>query len=165
MVKKSQTTLDKEQAQLALCQQLIIGNSYRSQEHLKQAMQRHGYRDISQSTISRLLRLLGVVKVRNAKGQKIYALGPQAQPEPDVSRPIADMVVHVVHNDEFILVSVVSGYARAVARVIDHRALPEVLGVVATSNIVWIAPRDTRNILRLYRQILHTLELEPAYTE
>ncbi|WJV52260.1 ArgR family transcriptional regulator [Pectobacteriaceae bacterium CE90] len=162
MVKKSQTTLDKEQAQLALCQQLIIGNSYCSQEQLRKEMQRRGYQGISQSTISRLLTLLGVIKIRNAKGHKIYALSPQGQPEPDASRPIADMVVHVEHNHEFILISVVSGYARAVARVIDHHALPEVLGVVATSNIVWIAPRDTRNILQVHQRVLRSLGLEEA---
>ncbi|SUY05876.1 transcriptional regulator [Citrobacter youngae] len=61
----------KEQKQLAICQRLITEKSYLSQEALRRDLQQHGFTGISQSTVSRLLKLLGAIKIRNTKGQKI----------------------------------------------------------------------------------------------
>lgn len=74
--------VSKEQQQLALCQQLILQHSYLSQESLRQDLQRHGYPTISQSTVSRLLKTLGVIKIRNSRGQRIYTLNSLMQPLP-----------------------------------------------------------------------------------
>jgi arginine repressor len=99
-----------------------------------------GFDSISQSTVSRLLKLLGVIKIRNAKGLKIYSLNHQLRPAPDAARTVSEMVVSVEHNSEFILIHTVAGYGRAVARILDYHQLPEILGVVAGSSIVWVAP-------------------------
>ena len=98
----------KEQLQLAVCQRLISEKSYLSQEEIRRDLQRHGFDSISQSTVSRLLTLLGVIKIRNAKGQKIYSLNPQLRPVPDAARSISEMVVSVEHNSEFILIHTVA---------------------------------------------------------
>lgn len=60
----------KEQKQLAICQRLITEKSYLSREALRRDLQQHGFTGISQSTVSRLLKLLGAIKIRNTKGQK-----------------------------------------------------------------------------------------------
>lgn len=60
----------KEQLQLTVCQRLIAEKSYFSQEELRRDLQERGFETISQSTVSRLLKLLGVIKIRNAKGLK-----------------------------------------------------------------------------------------------
>jgi len=60
----------KEQKQLAICQRLISEKSYLSQEALRRDLQHHGFTGISQSTVSRLLKLLGAIKIRNTNGQK-----------------------------------------------------------------------------------------------
>ena len=49
---------------------LITEKSYLSQEEIRRDLQNHGFDSISQSTVSRLLKLLGVIKIRNTKGQK-----------------------------------------------------------------------------------------------
>ncbi|MDI8800023.1 hypothetical protein MJM59_33035, partial [Salmonella enterica subsp. enterica serovar Montevideo] len=46
-------------------------------------------RVVRQSTVSRLLKLLGAIKIRNTKGQKIYSVNPQRRPSPDAGRSIA----------------------------------------------------------------------------
>jgi transcriptional regulator of arginine metabolism len=150
---------EKDHNQLTLCQRLIVHKSYQSQEELRRDMQLHGFESISQSTVSRLLKLLGVIKIRNAKGQKIYALNPQSQPAPDAARSIAEMVMSVEHNAEFVMIHAVHGYGRAVARILDYRALPEILGVVAGSSIVWIAPREVQKTAQVHRRVLQTLGL------
>ena len=151
MVNKSQATLDKEQKQLALCRTLIAGHAYRSQEALRRD------RQVSQSTVSRLLSLLGVIKTRNARGHKIYILPPKPEALPHAACRLAEMVLSIEANHEFILVQTVAGYGRAVGRVIDHCALPEVLGVVAGSSMVWVAPRNSQAIAQTCRQLCRLL--------
>jgi arginine repressor len=103
------------------------------------------------------LTLLGVIKIRNAKGQKIYSLNPQLRPVPDAARSISEMVVSVEHNSEFILIHTVAGYGRAVARILDYHQLPEILGVVAGSSIVWVAPRIVKHTALVHKQINYLL--------
>lgn len=147
----------KEQLQLAVCQRLISEKSYLSQEAIRRDLQYHGFDAISQSTVSRLLKLLGVIKIRNAKGQKIYALNPQLRPVPDAARTVSEMVVSVEHNSEFILIHTVAGYGRAVARILDYHQLPEILGVVAGSSIVWVAPREVKHTALVHKKINYLL--------
>ena len=147
----------KEQKQLAICQRLISEKSYLSQEALRRDLQHHGFTGSSQSTVSRLLKLLGAIKIRNTKGQKIYSVNPQSRPAPDAARSIAEMVVSVEHNSEFILIHTVAGYGRAVARILDYHQLPEILGVVAGSSIVWVAPRVVKRTALVHKQINYLL--------
>lgn len=137
MMKLYQPASEKEELQLSVCQRLIGEKSYLSQEEIRRDLQNYGFETISQSTVSRLLKILGVIKIRNTKGQKIYSVNPQLRPAPDAARSISEMVVSVEHNSEFILIHTAAGYGRAVARILDYHALPEILGVVAGSSIVW----------------------------
>lgn len=147
----------KEQLQLTVCQRLIAEKSYLSQEEIRRDLQERGFETISQSTVSRLLKLLGVIKIRNAKGLKIYSLNPQLRPAPDAARTVSEMVVSVEHNSKFILVHTVAGYGRAVARILDYHQLPEILGVVAGSSIVWVAPRVVKRTALVHKQINYLL--------
>lgn len=157
MSKKSTATREREQNQLALCRRLIVEHSFNSQQQIRLALQRQGYPDISQSRVSRLLTLLDVIKIANARGEKIYALSPLFQSKPDAISPLSAMVLSVDYNEKFVIAHVVAGYARAVARVIEHASLADVLGIVATNNSIWIAPRNTRKTLQLQRAVLALL--------
>ncbi|MEX9253274.1 arginine repressor [Pseudenterobacter timonensis] len=147
----------KEQLQMAVCQRLISERTYLSQEEIRRDLQDHGFDSISQSSVSRLLRLLGVIKIRNAKGQKFYTLNPQLRPAPDAARSISEMVMSVEHNNEFILIHTVAGYGRAVARILDYHQMPEILGVVAGSSVVWVAPRVVKRTALVHKQINYLL--------
>ncbi len=163
MSKKSTATLDRENSQLTLCRQLIDAHSFHSQQEIRMALQLRGYPEISQSTVSKLLTLLDVVKVANARGEKIYALASVLQSKPDAVSPLSAMVVSVDYNEKFIVVHVAAGYACAVARVIEHWKLDGILGVVATNNCIWIAPRTAHAIRRLHQHI--TALLQPCSGE
>jgi len=149
----------KEQQQLAVCQRLVTEKSYLSQEAIRRDLQRHGFAAISQSTVSRLLKLLGIIKIRNPNGQRHHAPNPQLRPTPDAARCLSEMVVNVEHNREFILIHTAAGYGRAVARILDYHALPEILGVVAGSSIVWVAPRDVQRTPQVYRRVNYLLKM------
>ena len=157
MTNKIETSWGKEQRKLALCRKLVVSQRYSSQEEIRQMM-RSGYQGISQSTVSRLLKMLGVMKVQNAKGKKVYSLNALHHPAPDINEPLSAMLIDVEHNDKFVLIHMNSGYAKAMARIIDLCAWPAVLGVIASSNVVWIAPRDTRDVTQLHQRLLNLLD-------
>jgi transcriptional regulator of arginine metabolism len=152
-MKNGLSTFEKEQLQLTTCLNLINERNYQSQEEIRSDLQRSGFGKISQSTVSKLLKLLGVIKIRNSKGQKIYSVDPQLRPMPGPERQIAEMVTSVEHNNEFILIHTVAGYGRAIARILDHLEIPEIVGVIANSNIVWVAPRHMKYISFVYEKI------------
>ncbi|CAI1793728.1 ArgR family transcriptional regulator [Serratia proteamaculans] len=158
MTNKIETSWGKEQRKLALCRKLVVSQRYSSQEEIRHQMMRSGYQGISQSTVSRLLKMLGVMKVQNAKGKKVYSLNALHHPAPDINEPLSAMLIDVEHNDKFVLIHMNSGYAKAMARIIDLCAWPAVLGVIASSNVVWIAPRDTRDVAQLHQRLLNLLE-------
>lgn len=160
MAKKPASSCEKEQLKLALCRNLILTQRYSSQEELRHEMTRAGYQGISQSTISRLLKALGVMKIQNAKGKKVYSLNAFHHPVPGINEPLTSMVLSVEHNEKFVLIHMNSGYAKAMARIIDLCAWPAVLGAIATSNVVWVAPSDTQNTVQLHKRLLTLLELD-----
>ncbi|RWR01469.1 ArgR family transcriptional regulator [[Pantoea] beijingensis] len=157
MAKKCSKAREKESQQLLLCRRLIANNHYHSQQNLRQDLQKYGYHNISQSTVSRLLTTLDVIKTTNVRGEKIYALNPQQQAKPDVLRPVSDMILSVDYNAKFVIIEVIAGYARPVARIVESHNLSGVLGVVASNNHVWISPRNTNNTYLLYRRISYLL--------
>lgn len=61
---------ESDLAQLDACRQIIGQHCYSTQEEIRRELAERGFADISQSTISRLLRRLGVAKAQNANGKK-----------------------------------------------------------------------------------------------
>ena len=54
------------------CKQLLQQQSFSTQDDIRYALIKLGHNDISQSTVSRLLTRLGVTKIPNAYGKKMY---------------------------------------------------------------------------------------------
>ncbi|WP_413724195.1 arginine repressor [Sodalis sp. RH16] len=157
MIKKSTDSVAKEQRKLDLCHQLISSNNYASQDEIRREMIRAGYTRIGQSSVSRLLKSLGVTKVRNAKGIKVYTLDQRHQARPAIENPLSSMVLGVEHNTHFVLILTIAGYARAIAKVLDLQNLPGILGIVAANSSVWVSPRRDYSVLHLYKHISRLL--------
>lgn len=143
---------DKEFMQISVCQYLISHNSYTSQENLRQSLQQHGFHGISQATISRLLKLLCVVKIPNARGEKVYKL-VQPQQAFFAACCVADMVLSIEHNQQFILIHTMPACAIYVAKTLEQSNIYGILGKVAGNDVVWISLKDNRNIPRVYQKV------------
>jgi len=160
MITKPPVRPEDEQQKLALCHKLISSNSYISQDEIRREMIRAGYPRIGQSSVSRLLKTLGVTKVRNAKGIRVYTLDQRHQTRPAIENPLSSMVLGVEHNTHFVLILTISGYARAIAKVLDMQNLPGILGIVAANSSVWVTPRNEYSVLYLYKYIARLLARE-----
>lgn len=102
--------------------------------------------EISQSKLSRLLRLLGVGK-QNLNGQLVYQLPDQEEHLPTPDSPISDLVTDIRHNEQLIVILTSPGAAQIIARQLDarHDSLG-ILGVVAGDDTLFIAPASTREL-------------------
>lgn len=142
----------KELTQLSVCQYLISQNNYTSQEEIRCSMQKYGFTTISQATISRLLNQLGVIKVPNARGDKVYCIAHSLQ-NFCIADSLSRMIISIEHNQQFILVRTLTACANYVTQALERQMMAEILGIVYSNDMLWITPADTRQTARVCQQI------------
>lgn len=128
-----------------VCRRLLQQQSFSTQESLRNELIDLGYDDVSQSTVSRVLTKLNVVKVPNAYGKKVYCLSMENEGI-QVDSSISSQVEFVTHNQLIVVVRTHPGSAQLVARIIDIQPHEEILGTVGGNDTVMIAPKDINRI-------------------
>jgi transcriptional regulator of arginine metabolism len=138
----------------------------RDRELSTQAEVAHALRDEGietvQTTISRDIAQLGLVKVRNARGKLVYAL-PGAEDLDRLSSLAAALrrwATGITSTGNLVVVTTPPGYANALARAIDEAALPDVAGTIAGDDTIFVAARDGIPGVDLARELQHHLEGE-----
>jgi transcriptional regulator of arginine metabolism len=115
-----------------------------SQHEIQQELARIGH-DATQSTISRDLEELGLVRVRDPEGRLRYALPTEAAATAVASRLrmlLSEFVVSVEASGNLVVAVTPPGAANAVAEAIDHAAVDGVLGTVAGDNTILIIAKE-----------------------
>ena len=100
--------------------------------------------DAVQTTVSRDIAQLGLVKVRSADGRLVYAL-PGAADLDRLSELTAAMrrwVASLTAANDLVVIRTPRGYATPLADAIDEAGLADVAGTVAGENTIFVAPRD-----------------------
>ncbi|HEU0337373.1 MAG TPA: hypothetical protein VFR43_12500, partial [Gaiellaceae bacterium] len=114
-----------------------------TQAEVAAALRDAGY-DVVQTTVSRDLADLGLVKVRAPSGRLVYA-APGAG-DADRLRAIAAAMrryaVGVEVSGSLVVVTTPAGYASALAQAIDEGAHPGIAGTIAGDNTIFVAARD-----------------------
>lgn len=117
----------------------ILGgaNEIASQEELQQQLEARGFK-VTQSSISRDLRALGILKVSGR-----YVPSGALAAGADELQALAHAVRHVrPAGPNLLIVRTPPGQASAVGFAIDHAAWPEVVGTVAGDDTVFVAVRS-----------------------
>ena len=138
----------------AACKRLLQQQSFATQDDIREALIAQGYQDVSQSTVSRLLSRLGVAKVPNAYGKKVYCLTVENEGV-QVDSSIASQIEFITHNQLVVVVRTHPGCAQLVARLIDVQPHREILGTVGGNDTVMVAPRDINHI-EMCEQVVRT---------
>lgn len=132
-----------------------------TQSEVADALRDEGY-DVVQTTVSRDIAQLGLVKVRDEEGRLVYAL-PEAA---DLSRleeltaAIRRWTLRIAPTGNLAIVHTPSGYANALARAIDDAALPDVAGTVAGDDTIFVAAAEGVSGAELADELRHHLEGE-----
>jgi transcriptional regulator of arginine metabolism len=146
---------DRQGAILRLVQQQKLS----TQEEVAAALREAGY-DAVQTTVSRDIAQLGLVKVRGDDGTLAYAL-PGAADLTRISELTAALrrwVVGLAPSGPLVVVHTPPGYANALARAIDAARLPDIAGTLAGDDTIFVAPRDGLTGAQLAEELTHHLE-------
>lgn len=134
---------------------LLAEQRFTSQDALARALGREGF-EVTQATLSRDLRILGVGKGPGPDGATFYALPAPAVEAFDRARMRLDLKafvngVEVAQN--LVVVKTPPGHANGVGRAIDLLAFPGTLGSVAGDDTLLVVMKDGSGARRLKRHL------------
>jgi transcriptional regulator of arginine metabolism len=142
-------------ARLQAIRRIIADTEVDSQERLTELLRREGF-PVTQATLSRDLKRLGIGKAPTADGRYTYvAAEGEVKPGSDGTY-IQDFkrgFLAVEFSGSLGLMRTLPGHASSVASALDNLRVREVLGTIAGDDTVLIVPRDGVTPLRLLRAL------------
>ena len=145
--------MNRRQRQAAILD-LVREDELGTQAEVAAALARAGF-DVVQTTISRDIGELGLVKVRGSDGRLVYA--PPGTPDRDRTARIGGAVRRYALSVEpagpLVVVLTPSGYASALAQAIDEATHPAIAGTIAGDNTIFLAPRDGTSATALAKEL------------
>jgi transcriptional regulator of arginine metabolism len=147
---------ERQGAILRLVQERALG----TQAEVAEALRGEGI-DAVQTTVSRDIARLGLVKVRSADGRLVYALPGAADLDrlAELTTALRRWTVSIAAANDLVVIRTQRGYATPLADAIDDAGLDDVAGTVAGENTIFVAPRDGltgRELDELFRHHLET---------
>lgn len=140
----------------AIILELVEEHRIHSQEELRELLAEHDV-DVTQATLSRDIRELGLVKVADSEGRPYYTLPPETwQKGPPLQRLLPTLFVGAEGVGNLLLVKTLAGGAQPIAEALDWEEWPEVLGTVAGDDTILVILRKARD-LRTVQQKLEEL--------
>jgi transcriptional regulator of arginine metabolism len=122
---------------------LIREQAISTQTELSAALTAAGHA-VVQTTVSRDIHELGLVKVRNADGKLVYA--PPGATDMDRIRELGGALRQLMLSCEpsgnLVLITTPSGFAQALSEAIDRSGHPMILGTVAGENTILVVARE-----------------------
>jgi len=138
----------------AVILELINGEEVRNQEQLRARLKARGY-DVTQATLSRDIRDLGLVK-RSADGAyQVQGAEPIVPPSAGIAlqRALAEYASGVDCVEQLVVVRTGAGQAQPLALAIDRAKLQQVVGTLAGDDTILVISRDARHAKALARQL------------
>jgi transcriptional regulator of arginine metabolism len=112
-----------------------------TQTELVEALHSEGH-DVVQTTISRDIHELGLIKVRHESGRLVYAFPEDVGPGEEVSEALSRWALTIEPSGQLVVVTTPYGYASALAQAIDVARHSHVAGSIAGENTVLLVARE-----------------------
>jgi transcriptional regulator of arginine metabolism len=122
-------------------QEIVRKRQVRSQEELSSLLNQNGV-DVTQSTLSRDIRELGLVKARGS--YQISGELNAAPPDEILRRAFNQFVIRTGVSSNIVMIKTAPGNAHSIGAVMDAAQWPEVLGTVAGDDTVFVLLRNSR---------------------
>jgi transcriptional regulator of arginine metabolism len=134
---------ENKQTRHFVIKQLLESRSISSQNKLRIELKKQGFK-VTQATLSRDLRELGVSRSSSSNGSKYVS---QQTPAIQALRPlIGEEVVFINTNENLIVIGTLPGCASVVGEFIDSQKNKDIIGTIAGDNTLLIIPSSVRKI-------------------
>src|SRR5262245_16306093 len=151
--------MNRKQRQAAILR-LVRERTISTQGELADALREAGF-EVVQTTVSRDVAELGLVKVRAPSGRLVYA--PPGASDADRLRGLAAAMrrygTGVEATGNLVVLSTPSGFASALAQAIDEGRHPAIAGTIAGDNTIFVAVHEGASSIALRDELLgHLVE-------
>ena len=148
------TKVERQQRILRLVERQHLS----TQSELADALRGEGI-DTVQTTVSRDIAQLGLVKVRNGNGKLVYALPGAADLRriEELATAMRRWATAMTSAGQLLVITTPNGLAAPLADTIDEAGLADVAGTVAGENTIFVAARDGMTGADLEEQFRHHL--------
>ena len=127
----------------ALILRVIGDERIENQDRLRAALARHGV-EVTQATLSRDLRELGLVKLSDPAGGGFYARPEEAVARPPLEKLLPALLLSVDGVGPFVVLKTAEGSAGAVSAALDQAGWDDVLGTLAGDDTILVIARSER---------------------
>lgn len=136
-------SMTKKQGRQAAIRELVSAYEVGSQEELRQLLVERGV-DVTQATLSRDIRDLGLARVSAEGGIRYVMPGSLADEEdkPLLASLLPQLFSRIGGVGELIVLHTVRSGAQPIAEAIDQEEFPEVLGTIAGDDTILIVTRS-----------------------
>jgi transcriptional regulator of arginine metabolism len=138
--------------------EIISKEAIETQEDLALALNKAGFK-VTQATISRDIKELGLIKIPAENNVSYYSLGierPFPRIEGQLKRLFRDSVVSLDTSENLIIIKTHPGGAQAVASAIDQAGWREIIGTVGGDDtiLVVVKPKTaTGDVLKRFKEL------------
>jgi transcriptional regulator of arginine metabolism len=121
---------------------LVREQELATQKELAEALRARGY-DVVQTTVSRDVSELGLVKVRGAGGRLVYAAGTGANGgrRAHLEEALRSWALAIEASGNLVVILTPPGFANALARALDDCGHPAIAGTVAGDDTILVVAR------------------------
>lgn len=133
---------------IEILKRLLANQQMGSQEEVLKAMKRKGY-ELTQSSLSRYMKQMKVVKTADSKGRYVYVLPDEGMYRrvhkvqmADADPMLASGFESIQFSGNMGVIRTKPGYASGIALYIDKAHLNEVLGTIAGDDTIFVVIRN-----------------------
>lgn len=138
--------------------ELISEKDIDTQEELSRLLSERGYL-VTQATISRDIKELGLIKALSNKGGYRYVAikGPDAKASNKLLNVLRETVISLAAAQNQVVVKTLDGSALTVSNIINHLGITEIIAVVEGYNALIVITKDNADALRVLEKLEGTL--------
>lgn len=127
---------------------VISENEVETQNELRQLLKEQGI-SVGQSTLSRDMRELGIVKRTNENDVNCYYSGMSGADAAEYNSIFAQSVISMDHAQNMVVLKCRAGLANAACAVVDEQDFPTVMGSIAGDDTVFILTKSENHAAQL----------------
>ncbi len=138
---------------------IISKHDIDTQEDLVDFLRQDGF-EVTQATVSRDIKNMGIIKILTADGRR-YKYAVQPVKERSTSDKFLDMfkdaIVSIHSSGNLIVLKTEEASAGPAAQFLDTLNIPEILGVVAGENTIFVAVDDEDHTEKVHERLMSLL--------